>query len=114
MIPKSRKIQRVEFPQNFHNGYKYHSPAIFLLVTKQRCENLKTKYSFIISKKVLKSATKRIFLKRIGYNIIKNIINDIKPGFFCIFYFKKGSDKLRYDDIRIEIIKLLKKADILK
>lgn len=113
MLPKSKKISREEFPQDFHSGYKYHSPGLLLLITKQTKQNLETKFSFIVSKKVSKNAIKRILIKRRGYNIIKDNIEHIKSGFLCVFHFKKGFKIPTNEEINNQVMYLLKKANIL-
>lgn len=114
MLPKSRKITRKDFPQDFHSGYKYHSINLLLLVVKQENLNNPTRFSFVVSKKVSKSAIKRILLKRKSYNIIKNNIKYIKPGFLCIFHFKKGVENKSFQEISKEIVISLEKASVLE
>ncbi|MFC1775287.1 ribonuclease P protein component [Patescibacteria group bacterium] len=113
MLPRSRKISRDEFPQDFHSGYKFHSDNLFLLTIKQKDPYFTTKFSFVVSKKVSKSAVKRILLKRRGYNVVENLINGVKPGFLCVFHLKKGAEVLKYKEINDQIVDLLKKAKIL-
>jgi len=112
MIPKSRKISRKDFPQDFHKCFKYHSPSLFLLVKKQENNTMRSRFSVVVSKKVSKSAVSRVLLKRRAYNIIKAKVENIKPGFLCVFYFKKGSERLGFNDVEKEMVQLLNKAKI--
>jgi len=112
MLPKLQKINREDFPKDFRKGRTYNSLNISLSVTKNKV-NTPSKFSFVSSSKVSKKAIKRNLLRRRGYYIIRKNKTQIKPGFICVLFFKKGAVNLNYKEIEDEILTLLKKSKLL-
>jgi len=76
--------------------------------------NKNTKFSFIISKKVAKSAVLRNKMKRRGYYAVKKIIKNTKDNMVAIFILKKEIQTIPYHQFEHQILQLLKKAKISK
>ncbi len=112
MLPKSQKISREYFPKNFKDGKTYNSSNISLFIKKNK-DNIPSKFSFVISSKVSKSAVSRNLLKRRGYYVIRKNKTQINPGFICVLFFKKSATKLNYKKIEEEILFLFKKTNLI-
>jgi len=113
MLPKKRRVERDSFPSFSSNIKSLHGKNLSLRVFSKKGSD-KTKFSFIVSKKVCARANKRNLLKRRGYSAVKDIIKNIKNGFVCVFFFKKTSVGAPYVEIEEDIIYLLKKAKVLR
>jgi len=114
MLPKKRRVSRKIFSTLGKNSKSYHSPSLTLRVYKrEECVNEVSKFSFVTSLKISKKAPTRNLLKRRGYSVVKEIINDIENCFICVFYFKKEAIDLGYKEIKKDIITLLKEAHVI-
>lgn len=112
MLPKNRRIPRKEFQLILNKGKRYNSP-IFLLYKAENNTNNQTKIAFSVSKKVSKTAVSRNKYRRQGYSVVRKYINQIKPGYFLFFNFKKPEKKIEYKTIGSEIEKLLSDSGML-
>jgi ribonuclease P protein component len=113
MLPKNRRIERSYFDKILKNSKRYNSTSFVLYVMKNvDGDGVPTKFSFSVSKKVLKSAVKRNKHRRIGYSVIKNNIKDIKPGYYCFFVYKKGFYE-EFDSINKDILGLLYSSSVI-
>lgn len=72
-----------------------------------------TKIAFSVSKKVLKTAVSRNKYRRRGYSLIKKYINLIKPNLFLFFVFKKTNKLPDYQEMDLELNKLLSDSGVL-
>ncbi len=66
--------------------------------------------SFVVSKKVAKTATARNLLKRRGYSISQRIIRDYPQGALLVFFLKKESIPLSFKNYEKEILGATKTA----
>lgn len=87
MLPKKNRMNKKTFDSVFKDGFVVHSP-IFMFKYKNSSDNL-GHFAFVAPKTVAKNAVKRIFLRRKGYNSLKN--KDL-PAISGIFIYKKGVD----------------------
>lgn len=115
MLPKKNRLSRVLFATLLKDGAFFHSPHLSLRVVKTQ-KGL-SKFSFVVSKKVSKSAVIRNLLRRRGYSTLQSILNgglkeEMNKAAIGAFFFKKGAPKLGFGEIRDEIEFLLKKAGI--
>lgn len=74
---------------------------------------MRSKFSFVVSKKVSKESVARNRLKRLGYETISLVYPDVKGGFSCAFFLKNESKNLSRGQLSKEILDILKKADVL-
>lgn len=116
MLPKKNRISRALFDTLLKGGIFFHSEHLSLRVIKQQKGLLK--FSFVVSKKVSKSAVTRNLLRRRGYVILLNTIKTkskdiMNVGIIGAFFFKKGAEKLGFPELQEEIAFLLKKAKII-
>lgn len=114
MLPKNRRIARKDFTYILANGRKFNSPILLLNIAKIAKDSENSRFSFSVSKKVSKSAVVRNKLRRRGYSSIEKNIDKIKPAHFLFFNYKKGAEKLKYQEIEKEVVSLLEKSFMLE
>lgn len=112
MLSRKFKIERKIFPKDLKAGRVFYSPHLSLFVFKHQTDK-PSKFSFVASSKVSKKATERNLLKRRSYDIVGALLAFLRPSHLCIFYFKKGADKISFKETKKEIISLLEKSGIL-
>jgi ribonuclease P protein component len=98
------------FSEVLKKGKSFYSPHIsvkMLFVS----EINKSVFYFVVSKKIIKKATKRNLFKRRGRHITRSI--KTKDGYIAIFFAKKGAGNLEYADYKTEILDLMDKSSIL-
>jgi ribonuclease P protein component len=114
MIPQDRRISRKEFNEFLKKSRSIYSENASLSVYQEKKEVFPSRFAFVVSKKIAKKAVERNKIRRHGYAVIQKNIEYIKPNAICIFFFKKGSDNLTYEQKQSQIISLLQKAGIYK
>lgn len=113
MLSKNKRIPRKLF-QVASQGKSFHAEIGTLRVKKsEKDSSLPSKFSFVVSKKVEKSAVGRNLLRRQGYSVISEVEKSLRPGFLCIFFLKKEATSGRYNGLRDGIHALLKNAGVL-
>ncbi len=112
MLPKNRRISRVDISSVFVNPKKYHSSYCTLLISTQKTHTA-SRFCFSVPKKVDTSAVHRNKLRRQGYAVIRSYISRISPGYDYLFIYKSGASKLSFTEIETEILNLLKTASVL-
>ena len=114
MLPSKRRIRKKEFSYILLNTKRFNSTHLLLSIAgfEQEQEKL-SRFAFSVSKKVAKRSVDRNRLRRRGYSIISKYISDIKSGYFFVFSFKKGSEKITFIDLEKEILELLKSCRML-
>lgn len=108
MLSKEKRIPRVLFSSILTNGRSFHLPIISIKVLENKDEN--SRFSFVVSKSVSKSAVKRNLIKRRGYSIIQKHLKNIKSGYLYVFFIKKGVEKSKFAEFEEEIVEILKKT----
>jgi ribonuclease P protein component len=112
MLAKARRIDRNTFKTLTGRGNVYHSPLLFLSVYPQT-NQIPTRFSCLCSKKVSSHAVTRNLLRRRVYAVLQLYIEKIKPGFLCVFSFKKSDHTPTYIEIKESIENLLTQAHII-
>ena len=114
MLPKKRRIARLEFTNILSKGKRYNSPHLLLYIASNSKESHKdSTFSFSVSKKVCSNAVDRNKYRRQGYSTVGKHIKLIKPGFQCSFSFKKGIKGLTFGILEKEILELLSNSGVL-
>ncbi|MBU1179065.1 ribonuclease P protein component [Patescibacteria group bacterium] len=72
-----------------------------------------SRFSVVVPTSFSKKATKRNKIKRQTKAALLNYLKKIEPGFASVFYFKKETKNLSFEEIKKEILFLLKKSKIL-
>lgn len=95
------------------SGVRLNSPKLLLYLTRIPEKSL-TRVAFSVSKKVCPKAVDRNRYRRIGYESISRVINNIKPGYFLFFTYKKGSVPTSLSVVDKEIKALLSDSSVLE
>jgi ribonuclease P protein component len=112
MLPKKRRISRIEFPQIITKGKRYNSPSLLLYILPQE-NNTPSKVSFSISKKTQNKAVVRNKFRRWGYAAVSKGINNIQNGYLLFFSFKKTAERISFSGLKEEINRLLSVSGVL-
>lgn len=115
MLPKKRRISRVNFPYIITSGKRTNSPS-FLLYTaliEGKTTEKETKISFSVSKKVCSKASNRNKYRRWGYSVVSSNLKNIKNGYFLFFCFKKTKTPFSFKQIQKEVLELLSVSGVL-
>ncbi len=99
MLPKKEKIPRKNFSTVFKHS-KTVSRGSFFVLKKQ--ENPHFSVAVVVSKKVAKQATERNYIKRITYELFKDIKQRFpvfSGSFIVVFQKKPESFKLLKNDV---------------
>jgi len=106
MLPKKQRVSK-EF---FKKLEKTRTFSGEFLIMKVKAEKGLARISFVVSKKIAKSAVERNRLRRMGYAAAELLISKITPGYIFIFYFRKQNKKVSVESLRNEIKNLLKNS----
>lgn len=107
MIPKKNRINKGLFIKVFKKNEIIYSPIFMFkyIITPRK----KGAFSFIVPKSVEKKATKRNFLKRKGYNSLREI--GIRNGIAGVFFYKKDSSSTKTKEIKESINLIFKNLE---
>ncbi|MCK5096321.1 MAG: ribonuclease P protein component [Candidatus Pacebacteria bacterium] len=113
MLAKKNSVPRQMFPSLLKEGKKYHSAHMFARI--MRCNNLTqpVRVSFVVSAKAVKSAVERNILRRVGKSVIYQNLNSMKQGHVVVFFFNKNIKEISKNEIKEEILGILKNAQLL-
>lgn len=109
MLPKGNRVKKDFFTTVLN---KNKGRSIFGEVASVRIiPSLKTEasFSFIVSKKTANSAVDRNLIKRRFSAIIEESINKIPPNRVYLFYIKKPAVKMKFSELKKEILNLINK-----
>jgi len=87
MLPKNRRIPREMFLL-LSNGAKTFKNKLFFLKFVLKSDHEISRFCFSISKKVAKNAVVRNRMRRAGYRLIQNYLEEIKPGVVALFFYR--------------------------
>ncbi len=110
-IPKKNRISKEYFEEISKNGKGFSSP--FLSIKYLKNDQKISLFATVVSKKVSKISPKRNLVKRRINSVLNNNKNVIKQGFFVVFYVKPGALDRSFDQIKEEVLNLLKKTGLL-
>jgi ribonuclease P protein component len=111
MIPKKNRIEKSLFDSIYKSGTPIHTPLFYLLYSHN--SSLETKFSFVVSKKIAKTAVLRNKLRRRGYSVIRKNMSQIESHVQCLIFLKAGSGDLLFKEYENQLVFLLKKAKIM-
>ncbi len=112
MLPKKYRLKKEkDFESVFKRGRKANSDSLFLKFKKNNLSF--SRFGFSVRKKISKKAVVRNKIKRKLSNIIYKQINSIKLGFDVIIIVTSKILDKNYQEIKIELSKLLNKVNLL-
>ncbi len=113
MLSKNRRItSQMEWNTIHKRGRSVHSTEMVVKFMKNKLAI--SRFGFIVGTKVSKRANKRNLIKRRMRTIIKDNLKNINEGYDIIFITRPGIVKKSYREIKIKVIKLLKRAELIK
>ena len=113
MLPKENRLTaKSDFEAVRENGRMF-SGRNFSLSYRNRGDEKKTRFGFVVSKKVSKRAVERNRAKRVLREIVRKNISSVKAGFDCIFLVKKAFLGMKSSEVEVEVKEALKKFEII-
>lgn len=111
MLNKERRLTKKEVEETIKKGKSLQSP----LLSFKYLINLKgdSRFAFVISSKISKSAVSRNLFKRRCRAIIKKNLDKIKDKGNFIFFAKKGILDRSYRELEGDLVGLLEKSKML-
>ncbi|MEK7178859.1 MAG: ribonuclease P protein component [Patescibacteria group bacterium] len=113
MLPKEKRIKTRAFREIFSHGQVFHSPLFTLRVFFDEKNISPARFSFVVSRKVGRTAPLRNLLRRRGYAAVQKFLHGARQGFSCVFFFKKDAVRVPYADIEKTVGALLKRARVI-
>lgn len=95
------------------NGKIYQSESFGIAYLK-RGDDERSKFGFVISKKINGDAVHRNRIKRAMSEAVRFLLTEIKTGYNFVFLAKQPSTKKSTDEIMKEVTSAVKKAGFLK
>ncbi len=112
MLPKIHRIGKELFKEIFPRGRSFHSAAVSVKISPIKEENIR--FAFVVSAKTAKKAAVRNKLKRRARAIAAKLLPRCGKKTAVMVFFKKGSEKLSFNELEREITAILKKAGVLQ
>lgn len=111
MLPRKLRVHKDEFEEVLKKGLSFHSAHLSLRGIK-KSDVSPSKFSVAVSKKVAPQAVDRNLLRRQAISVIEKHFPGLKKGVSAILSFKTGSLGLSFNQIKIEIVALLKQSGL--
>ena len=109
MLPKKFRFSKKEGEDIFRKGKLFHSPNFVVRVARNELDF--SRFCFVVSRKDEKKATRRNWLKRRIYGIIRNRTRDVNKGFDFLIIKRKNHPLTKdYRELEAELLGLLIRA----
>ena len=113
MLPKqNRLVSDFDFRRVRKFGRLYHSPFFSLYLIKEKNQQ-PSRFGFVVSTKVSKSAVKRNSLKRLLRHPVEENLDKINPGFSLGFWVRGRALSAPAPDVSREVFQSLKQTGVL-
>lgn len=119
MLPRRYRFSLKNQPQkerSLKRGY-YQGP-LFNFVSYSQTEGTQqsgvSRFAFVVSSKNIKTAVERNRTKRLLSEVLRQLLPQIKPGFDVVVFGKKGIAEKFCGEIRLEMERAFKKANLIK
>lgn len=106
-LPLRTELNRVKERGNLFQG------KLFSLLVEKRKDKKPSRFSFIVSTKIHKRATKRNRARRLLTEAIRPFLSEISPSFDVVFLTKKAIIGKRSVEIKKELQELFKKVKLI-
>ena len=115
MLPRSKRLTTALFTEVMTQGKILHSPFFTIRLMKTATTSLKeTRFSVVVSKKIVKTAVERNKIRRRVYSIVRASIGKISPGFHIVLLAKQPLLKAKIQDIATDLSTLFVKSGLIK
>ena|SRR3989344_8721866 len=111
MFPRERRVTSKIF-HKILKGRRFNVAHVSLSLSSLLSSE-QNRFSFVVSKKVSKSAVKRNLLRRRSTAVVEKLIHFIPSGIAGIFFLKPGAELLSSHALSEEINDLLWKAGLI-
>lgn len=112
MLRKSKRLNGNTFKRVFEEGEFVRTPFFSAKVLK--CGGDSAWFSFVVPKKLLKKPVQRNFVRRRGYHTLRQLMRNPHQPFYVIIFAMPPALELSFEGLKIELQKLLKKANFFK
>lgn len=90
MLPEENRLRsKKDHDRVYKEGLRYKSPFFLLICAKRKDSTSPSRFSFVISKKVEKTAVKRNRVRRQIREMVRKNLESINDGFDCIIIANK-------------------------
>jgi ribonuclease P protein component len=114
MLPKENRLRGSQsFKKIAKAGQPIHSPCFILKKLAVANQKAPSRFGLVVSVKVSKKSTIRNQLKRRIREIIRHNLEKIKGGFIVMLIVKNQAVAKKYQEIKEDLEKLFKKAQLL-
>lgn len=112
MLPKENRLKKErEFKEVFREGSGVKDGFLFLKFKKNKLD--KTKFGFIVSRKVSKKAVVRNKVKRRLREMVRKRLPRIVPGIEGVLMTRPGIEEKNFAEVEESLDRLFRKAKIL-
>jgi ribonuclease P protein component len=112
MLKKPNRVRKnADFNKIFREGKKINTDFLLLKVAENN--NDKSRFGFVVSKKVSKNSTTRNKIKRILREIIRKRETEIRGGFDIVIIIKKDFSKIKFSEIEKFVWSTLEQSSLL-
>ena len=112
MLPKENRLtKKKDFEGVFKKGKGFNEGFLFLKIEKNNLE--KSRFAFIVSKKINKKAVDRNKIKRRLREVVRKSLPRINPGIDGVFVVQRDVKDKEFSEIKKTTIEILKKAKVL-
>jgi ribonuclease P protein component len=109
--PQNRLRKKKDFDNVLKRGKGFYGSRISVKLAKNKLKS--SRFAFVVSTKVSKSAVKRNRLRRQLREIIRLRLDQIKPGYDVVIMARPASLGLKFEELTKELVKRFKKASLL-
>lgn len=111
MLSKKAKVDRQLAQKILATGRNFY--GVFTTLRIIKVSDKKSRFSFVVSKKVASPATVRNRLKRRGLSAVAHYYKEIHPPVGTLFFMKKSAVSVSYSDLKRDIHELLLKSGLI-
>ncbi|HEC33030.1 MAG TPA: ribonuclease P protein component [Candidatus Kaiserbacteria bacterium] len=108
MIPSKYRLRRGKKQKSAPNGRFFSSDTVSISMSSTTNNSSNSKFTVVVSKKIIKTAVARNLLKRRVYSVISHHLFNIKPGVYMV-YIKKEAKSATYKKLKEDIGNVFKK-----
>jgi len=106
MLSRSRKVKTLFFKRVLGEGKFHHSRYFSVRWLNDFSNKSESKFTCVVSKKIIKKAVSRNLFKRRFFNIIQTMYEELPPSLIVAFFLKRGGEELSFNELRKEISKI--------